>query len=120
MTKKEKFAEILSLIENGSCNLSLGEAREVLLNEIALLEKKAATPRKPTATQIENESLKTEIVDYLTAENKPRTIKEMQEAVSSLTNLSNQRITHLLSALVDAHILVKEYVKKTPFFAINQ
>ena len=119
-TKKEMFNDVLSLIDNGSCKATLGELRDFISHEIELLEKKAATPRKPTANQVENESFKQEIIDYLSAEDKLKSIKEMQEAIPSLAGISNQRITHILSALVNNDTLVKEYVKKTPFYGIKK
>lgn len=116
MTKKEMYKNIIALVNDGACEATLPEIVDFCSNEIALLEKKAATPRKPTANQIENESLSAEILAYLTEVDTPKSIKELQEEVSSLAALSNQRISHILSALVNAEKLEKTYVKKTPFF----
>lgn len=95
--------------------------KEVLIaglqHEIELLDRKASTPRKPTATQVENESLKADLLAYLTAEDKPLTIKEIQEGCSTFTELSNQRMSHLLTALVKDEKVDKTYVKKTPFYS---
>ena len=118
-TKKEMFAEIIKLAETGDCTATLGEIKAFCEHEIELLEKKAATPRKPTATQVENEAFAAEILSYLTSADMPKTIKELQEEVPSLASLSNQRISHILSALVNAEKLEKSYVKKTPFFSIK-
>lgn len=93
------------------------EMVEFLHHEIELLNKKA-TSRKPTKVQIENESFKAEILTYLTEVGKAVTIKEMQAAVATLTELSNQKMTHLLSALVNEHKITKEYEKKTPYYSI--
>ena len=86
---------------------------------INALDKKAATPRKPTATQVENEAFAAEILSYLTAVDQPKSIKELQSEVASLAPLSNQRISHILSALVEKEKLEKSYVKKTPFFSVK-
>lgn len=119
MTKKEMFAEIINLVEGKPVTATPVEIIEFASHEIELLEKKATTPRKPTANQIENESLSAEIVTYLTKVDTLKSIKEMQEEVPSLSALSNQRISHILSALVNAGKLEKSYVKKTPFFCVK-
>lgn len=118
-TKKEMFAEIIALAEGKPTTVSLPAIVEFASHEIELLEKKAATPRKPTATQLENEALATEILSYLTAKDTMKSIKELQEAIPSLAPLSNQRISHILSSLVEKEKLVKTYVKKSPFFSVK-
>lgn len=119
MTKKEMFKNIIALVNDGNCDATFGEIVDFCNNEIALLEKKAATPRKPTANQIENEAFSAQIVSYLTEKDALKSIKEMQEDVPSLAPLSNQRISHILSALVNAGKLEKSYIKKTPFFCVK-
>ena len=118
MTKNELFTTLLTLVESSTVD-NKDELANGLKHEIELLAKKSTTPRKPTAVQVENEAFKTEIVSYLTEAGTRKSIKEIQEAVTTLAELSNQRITHLLSALVENETLVKEYVKKTPYYAIN-
>lgn len=118
MTKKEMFAEVIALAEGRPTNVSTVEIAEFASHEIELLERKAASPRKPTANQIENESLSAEIIAHLTEAIGLKSIKEMQEEMPSLSALSNQRISHILSALVNAGKLEKIYIKKTPFFTV--
>lgn len=121
MTKRDLFTNLLSLVDTGSCDASLGELKDGLNHELELLNKKASTPRKPTAVQMENETLKAEIVSYLTSVDMPKSIKELQAEVPSLSTLSNQRISHLLTALVDGGNgqVEKTYIKKTPYFNIK-
>ena len=119
MTKKEMFAEIINLVEGKPTTATPVEIIEFASHEIELLEKKAATPRKPTATQVENEAFAAEILSYLTTVDQPKSIKELQSEVASLAPLSNQRISHILSALVEKEKLEKSYVKKTPFFSVK-
>ena len=118
-TKKEMFAEIIALAEGKPTTVSMPVIIEFASHEIALLEKKAATPRKPTATQVENEAFAAEILSYLTTVDQPKSIKELQSEVASLAPLSNQRISHILSTLVEKEKLEKSYVKKTPFFSVK-
>ena len=110
--KKDYFAELLALVEGNE------ELTVFIENEIALLNKKSASAKTPTARQIENEGLKAEIVTFLSEVDSPKCIKEIQAGIASLEGLTNQRITHLLSDLVKNEVLTKEYVKKVPYFAI--
>lgn len=112
MTKKEMFAEIRNIVADNE------EMVAFIDHEIELLERKSASPKKPTKTQIENEGFKTEIVAHLTSVDAPKTIKEMQAEIPSIGGLTNQRITHMLTDLVKDGTLVKEYVKKVPYYSI--
>lgn len=112
MTKKEMFMEIRNVVADNE------EMVAFIDHEIDLLNRKATSPKKPTKTQIENDGFKAEIVAYLTEVDTPKNIKELQAEVASLQGLTNQRITHMLTDLVKAETLKKEYVKKTPYFAV--
>ena len=111
MTKVEMFSAIREVVSENA------EMVAFIDHEIELISKKAAS-KKPTKVQIENESFKAEILAYLTEVGKAVTIKEMQSAVECLTGLSNQKMTHLLSALVEEKKISKEYEKKTPYYSI--
>ena len=94
------------------------EMVEFINHEIELLNRKSSAVRKPTKNQLENEGFKADIVDYLKDADAPKTIKELQTAIPSLADLTNQRITHLLTDLVKAETLTKNYVKKTPYYSV--
>lgn len=112
MTKREYFVELKNLVADNADMVAF------LDKEIALLDKKASRPRKATATQLENEACKAEIVAYLTAVDTAKSIKELQAEVACLNGMTCQRVTHMLTALVKAEVLVKNYVKKTPFYSV--
>jgi len=112
MTKREMFAEIRNAVIDNA------EMVAFIDHEIELLNRKSASPKKPTKTQMENDSFKAVIVDYLTEVDAPKTIKELQAEIAELGGLTNQRITHMLTDLVKAGKLTKEYVKKTPYYSI--
>lgn len=112
MTKKEMFAEIRNIVADNE------EMVAFIDHEIELLERKSNSPKKPTKTQVENDGFKAEIIAYLTEVDTPKTIKELQAEISSIGGLTNQRITHMLTDLVKAEILTKEYVKKTPYYSV--
>ena len=112
MTKKEMFTAIREAVAFNP------EMVEFINHEIELLERKSATPKKPTKTQVENDAFKATIVEYLVEADAPKTIKEMQAEIADLAPLTNQRITHMLTDLVNSGRLVKDYVKKTPYFFV--
>ena len=115
MTKKEMFMEIRNAV------ITNEEMVAFIDHEIELLNRKSNGSRKPTKKQIENEQLKAEIITYLTQVDTMKSIKELQAEIPSLAadkGITNQRITHMLSALIKENKLAKEYVKRTPFFYI--
>lgn len=116
MTKRDLFSNLISLIDTGACDADFGELKAGLQHEIDLLDKKASTPRKPTATQVENESLRAELLSFLVSVDTLKSIKEIQEECSTFAELSNQRMSHLLSALVNEDKIEKVYIKKTPYY----
>ena len=114
MTKKEMYNAIRVRVADDPDMVAFID------HEIELLEKRTNTPRKPSKVQIENETFKSLIVEYLTAADSPQTIKDIQAGVPELEGLSNQKMTHLLTPLVNDGVLIKTYEKKVPYFTIAQ
>ena len=113
MTKREMFNAIReAVIENK-------EMVAFIDHEIELLNKKSVS-RKPTKTQVENETFKADIVAYLAVTDRARTIREMQSDVVSLSTLSNQKITHLLIALIKEGKVVRTEIKRVAYYALAQ
>lgn len=112
MTKREMFAEIRKAVINNADMVAFID------REVELLDKKRSASKKPTKTQIQNEGFKATLMAYFTAVDAPKSIKEIQAEVPEMAELTNQRITHLLTDLVKAEVVVKEYVKKVPYFSI--
>ena len=76
--------------------------------------------KKPTATQQENEIFKIEIVSFLeNSVGEMFTITDIQEKITSLKELSNQRISAMLKQLVDTHKIQKTYEKRKAYFFID-
>ena len=113
MTKKEMFAEIRNLVADNE------EMVAFIDREIELLNRKSNSPRKPSKVQIENEAFKEDILSALAEADRPLPIKELVEICPSLAELSNQRITHLLTALRKDGKVAREYVKKVAHFFIG-
>lgn len=117
MTKREMYTMTINILAETSAP-EKDELIAGLQHEIELLDKKNSSSRKPTKTQLENDGFKASIVAHLSLADSPKTIKELQAEISDLADLTNQRITHMLTDLVKAGTLVKDYVKKTPYYSI--
>ena len=118
MTKSELFKNAIAVIETTSVE-NKAELIEGLNHEVELLARKASTPRKPTKTQLENEGLKDAVFTFLSYSNTPQTIKEITTGVGGLTDLSNQRVTHLLTALRNEGKVKRTVVKKVSYYEIG-
>jgi len=112
-TKKEMYMAIREVVIDNE------EMVGFIDHQIELLNKKSNSARKPTKTQIENEQFKADILNHLAIANTMKSIKELQADIPSISKLSNQRITHMLTALVKDGKLTKEYVKRVPYFYLT-
>lgn len=114
-TKKDMFLALLAVPA-----VAENEGLATFINhEIELLERKTSS-KKPTATQEANAAFKQLIIAYLQEVGTSKTIKELQAEIPELSELSNQRITHLLTPLCkEGTPLVKTYIKKTPYYSYN-
>ena len=97
MTKKDYFNALLNIPEVGTNT----ELVAFIDHELELLERKSekkSDNKKPTATQIENEKLKSAILEYM----KPEviyTIKEMLENIEECDGFSTPKMSALLHSL---------------------
>jgi hypothetical protein len=112
MTKRENFEALKKFVVGNE------ELTSFIDHEIELLDKKSATPKKPTATQIENEKFKTAIVEYLGTVDKPVTVSDIM-GIKGFEGLKNQRVTHMLTALRKEGKVARTYVKKVAYFALG-
>jgi hypothetical protein len=114
ITKRESFTEIKGILEE------LGKTRlvAVMEHELELLAKKNASGiSKPTAVQVANEGIKSEILECMDKEpNRLFTISEMQKVFPCCAELSNQRVSALVRQLVaDGKVERLEEKKKAVF-----
>ena len=86
-------------------------------HELELLDKKANS-KTPTKTQLENENLKEVIVEVLKNATQPLTISEITNANEKLVELSNQKISALLTQLINANVVVRTSDKKKAYFSL--
>jgi len=128
MTKIEMYSKLLSAMQyimddSGLYNELFDENDgdeivEKLTAEKARLETRASTPRKPTARQEENETFKAAILTAL-VDSEPVTIGELVDRCPALKGLSNQRITHMMTALRGEGKVKREYRKKVAYFSLG-
>ena len=103
-------------------NFSIEQAIEFIEGRIEQVNKKNAGggERKPTKTQLENEGVKETIISALSAIGVPATISEVQKSSAELGELSNQKISALLTQLVKAGAVVRTEVKGKAHFAVAE
>ena len=111
LTKKEKFGMVLDYIQDNEMLV------EFINNEINLLEKKSSSTSK-SKNQLENENIKNRIVDILKEIGEPITITELQKSNSEMGGHSNQKLSALLTQLVNENRVVRIPDKKKTYFKV--
>lgn len=109
----EKMTNVKALayaIENGDFPTEVIEK----LTAIKTSFENKSTNKKPTANQVENENIKTAILEYLADGNK-RTATEIMKGIGLE---SIQKVSALLSQLTKAHKVDKTIDKKKSYFSI--
>lgn len=112
LTKKDFYKKLRVIVEGNE------ELETFIDNEIELLNKKSNS-KTPSKTQIANESIKEKIVKILTILAKPATITDIQANDNELAEMSNQKISALLTQLVKAEIVVRTVDKKKAYFTVK-
>lgn len=113
MTKKQKY-ELMKTIPAVAENEMLVE---FINKEIETLEKKNSSAKKPTAQQTENESIKTAILETMSANPTTLyTITELIKTVDACGDLTNQRVSSLVNQLVDSGKVEKVVEKRRSYF----
>lgn len=93
------------------------EATAKLNKMIEQLDKKNAAPKKLTAQQERNESLKVEILDFLRSNaNSGYTVSDLLKAIPALEDDSNQHVSALMRQLVEAKDVEKYTEKRRTYF----
>ena len=123
-TKMTNTKALEMAIKALSENESMNEVVEKLEKMLETTKKKSAT-RKQTATQKENEDLKKAIVSYLNTTGKRMTVSEMMKEIPELADLSNQRVTSLVTALYskdhpENRVIEREMDKRKAVFFIPE
>ena len=116
VTKRERFAQLMEIVKASDVENS-AELVTFIEHEVELLTKKNSRSGKPTKTQVENESIKAQIVAVLESAGKPMTVTQLL-AKSELADLSNQKVSALLTQLRNAGAGVRTVEKKVAFYSL--
>lgn len=117
ITKAQRYTDIIAILTGGEVqhNTTVDEAVEFLTSEREKLNKKSSTKSaKQTALQAENEKLKQFICQYLGSlpdDKNKVTCSDIIRNVPELSDYSNQKVTSLLTQLVDAGRAVRDTAK---------
>lgn len=93
------------------------EVVEKLDKMLVQVNKKSSANRKPTATQVENEELKEKILAHLATVEK-QTVSEMMKTIPELADLTNQRVTSLVTALYKDGKVDRIVEKRKAYFTL--
>lgn len=115
ITKKEMFAELKEIVER----MDRADLVAFVEHEIELLNKKASN-KAQTKTQKENEVLVERLYDVLKEIGKAVTITEIQNASDEFKDLSNQKVSALMTKLVKAERVVKVSEKNKSYFSVAE
>ena len=110
-TKKVFYTELLEVVKGNE------ELTNFINHEIELLDKKASN-KTPSKNQVANESIKDTIIGVLVEVAKPLTISDIQAQNETLAELSNQKISALLTQLVNEQKVVRTVDKKKAYFTV--
>lgn len=113
LTKAQKFA-ILRAIPAVAENPMLVEFID---HEVELLTKKNSAEKKPTATQVANEGLKSAIADGMEV-NRLYTVTEIIKSVPACSELTTSKVSALLRQMVDAGIVKRTEDKRKAYFSL--
>ena len=111
MTKRDYFTAILSKYP------LTAEEKAFVEHELELLAKKNASDKKPTASQVANESIKQAILSGM-APDRFYTITELQKEIPECAEMSNQKVSALVRQLKDSGAIIKTEEKRKSYFSL--
>lgn len=108
MTKADYFKQIMA-------NYPLTKDEQDFVNhELELLAKKNSSEKKPTATQVANDGIKTAILNGM-EEGKLYTITDLIKSIPEIADLTNQKVSALVRQLIPEYIEKTEDKRKSYF-----
>lgn len=116
VTKRERFAQLMEIV-NASQVENSAELVSFIEHEVELLNKKNSRSGKPTKTQLANETIKAQIVSVLERVERPMTVTQLL-AESELADLSNQKVSALLTQLRESGTVVRTVEKKVAYYSL--
>lgn len=96
-TKRDNFNALLKLSEVKADPKLV----EFITHEIDLLDRKNTVDKKPTATQVANEGIKSDIKAFLDAHKGEKyTVSALMKSVPAIADASNQKVSSLVRQMV--------------------
>ena len=118
MSKKLTQREILTMMLADE-NITTNEVyKDYCEKAMERLDKKSASAKKPTANQLANESIKTEIINGM-EKDRLYTVTEIIKEISACADLTNQKVSALLKQLVDVGEIKKTEDKRKSYFSLS-
>lgn len=111
MTKRDYFNAILAKYP-----LTDGE-KKFVEHELELLAKKNSADKKPTATQVANEGIKTAILNGLDKGVK-YTITDIMKTVPECADLTNQKVSAIVRQMVEEKTVERIEEKRKAYFVL--
>lgn len=119
ITKAQKFEDVIRLLSDEPTQfINTEDAVAFIRSEMALLAKKNASDRKPTATQEANVKYRNLIIEFLSMQDSGKTCTEIAKGVDELSEFNNQKIAALMRQLVEAGKVTKATVKGKSIFSV--
>ena len=112
-TKRDRFNTLLTFAEVQNDPALV----EFIEHEIELLDKKNSAERKPTAKQTANAGIKTDIVSYMES-GVQYAAADIAKNCPACEGVTVQRVSALLTQLVNDGLLVKTIDKRKSFYAL--
>lgn len=126
LTKKDMFALLLDVVATADLPETMADGeipaptREdfsaFIEKQIDQLAKKSSGTRKPSKSQIENEKLRSQILDVLVTEDRPMKIREICEKIPELENATSQRVVMLIRPMMLDKKIERTYIKKVAHY----
>ncbi len=115
MTKAVAWGMVKSIVEQSGHPQS-AELVAKIDNELILLAKKNSAEKKPTAQQVQNDGIKSAILNGM-EDNRLYTVTEIIKGVPECADLTNQRVSALMRQLVDAGLVKRTEDKRKAYFS---
>ncbi|MBQ0017113.1 MAG: hypothetical protein KBT30_00595 [Clostridiales bacterium] len=106
ITKKEMFLKLKGMVTDT-------DLIDFIDHEIELLEKKNGAKKKPSKNQVENANIKDTILNAMETD-KAYSVSDIMVLID--TDLSNQRISALLTQLVNDNMVNRSVIKRKAYF----
>ena len=117
VTVRSQFEETRDFLKaNGRTDLA-----EFIEGRLALVNKRAEAPRKPTPKQVENEGFKSDILNWMEA-GVVYAAGDVMKGVPSIVaaGMSINRVSALMTQLVDAGAVTKTVEKRKCFYSLAE